>query len=72
VTGFCDAIRLGLGWGMMPEQLADPELAAGRLVELAPNRFLDVPLHWQHWRLESAVLEALTAAVRAAAREALR
>lgn len=72
VTGFCDAIRLGLGWGMMPEQLAGPDLAAGRLVELAPKRFLDVPLHWQHWRLESAVLEELTTAVRAAAREALR
>jgi LysR family transcriptional regulator (chromosome initiation inhibitor) len=72
VWGFCDAIRLGLGWGMMPEQLAGPDLAAGRLVELAPGRFLDVPLHWQHWRLDSTVLAALTEAVRAAAREALR
>ena len=57
---------------MMPEQLADPDLAAGRLVELAPGRSLDVPLHWQHWRLDSTVLAALTEAVRAAAREALR
>jgi LysR family transcriptional regulator, chromosome initiation inhibitor len=72
VWGFCDAIRLGLGWGMMPEQLAAPDLAAGRLAELAPGRFLDVPLHWQHWRLDSTVLAALTEAVRAAAREALR
>ena len=72
VWGFCDAIRLGLGWGMMPEQLAAPDLAAGRLVELAPGRSLDVPLYWQHWRLDSTVLAALTEAVRAAAREALR
>jgi LysR family transcriptional regulator (chromosome initiation inhibitor) len=71
-AAFVDAIRLGLGWALMPEQIAVPDLAAGRVVELVPGRHLDVPLYWQYWRMESAVLSALTAAVRNAARDALR
>lgn len=72
VWGFNEAIRLGLGWGMVPEQLARPDIAAGRYVELVPGRHLDVPLYWQHWRLESALLQALTTSVKAAAAAALR
>lgn len=69
---FVDAIRLGLGWGMVPESAARPDLATGALVEVAPGAHLDVPLFWQHWRLESAALTALTEAVRAAAARELR
>jgi LysR family transcriptional regulator, chromosome initiation inhibitor len=65
--GFVEAIRLGLGWGLVPEQVP-----AGDLVELAPGRHLDVPLHWQHWRLESPLLRGLTGAVTRAAAQALR
>jgi LysR family transcriptional regulator, chromosome initiation inhibitor len=68
---FNRAIVLGLGWALMPEHLALGELAAGRVRRL-PGRHLDVPLYWQHWRLESAALAALTSAVRAAAASALR
>jgi len=69
--GFVHAALHGLGWGMNPEALVAPLLACGELVELLPGRVLDVPLHWQHWRLEAEVLRALTAAVQAAARAAL-
>lgn len=72
VWGFGEAIRLGLGWGMLPEQIAADDLRAGRLVEIAPGRHLDVPLYWQHWRLDSAILGALTGSVTAAAAAALR
>ncbi|WP_433827210.1 LysR family transcriptional regulator ArgP [Actinoplanes sp. CA-015351] len=71
-ASFEEAIRQGLGWGMMPEQHALPDLAAGRLVEVMPGRFLDVPLYWQRWKIESRVLETLTAAVRTAAVSSLR
>lgn len=70
-TGFLDAARLGLGWGMVPEQLAAPAIGAADLVEFAPGRTLDVPLYWQRWRLESASLAALTDAVRRQAAAAL-
>ncbi len=72
VWGFVEAIRLGLGWGMVPEQIARADISAGRCVQLAAGRHLDVPLYWQHWRLDSAALDALTASVKAAAATALR
>lgn len=72
VPAFNEAIRLGLGWGMLPEWFADDDIAAGRCVDLAPGRHLDVPLYWQYWRLESTVLTLLTTAVRTAATSALR
>lgn len=69
--GFVHAALHGLAWGMNPEALVAPLLAGGDLVELAPGQVLDVPLHWQHWRLEAEVLRALNLAVEAAARAAL-
>jgi LysR family transcriptional regulator (chromosome initiation inhibitor) len=69
---FHEAVRIGLGWGMIEDQVAGPELAAGRLVEVAPGKHIDVPLYWQHWKLESDVLDALTAAVLRAAEAGLR
>ena len=71
-AAFGEAIRLGLGWGMVPEQLVADDLAAGRCVELIPGRHLDVPLYWQYWRMESTALTALTTAVKAAAAGILR
>jgi LysR family transcriptional regulator, chromosome initiation inhibitor len=67
---FCEAVCLGLGWGMLPELQAHADLAAGRLVRLSPDA-LDVPLYWQRWRLDSPRLTVLTGAVRAAARRHL-
>ena len=69
---FHEAIRIGLGWGMIEDEVAVPELAAGRLVEIAPGKYIDVPLYWQHWKLESGILDALTAAVQRAAAAGLR
>lgn len=70
-AAFVDLVARGLGWGMVPEANAQPELMAGRLVELAPGRSLDVPLHWQHWKLGSPTLDELTTRVVAAARAGL-
>lgn len=70
--GFVHAALHGLGWGMNPDVLVAPLLASGELVELRPGEVLDVPLYWQHWRLEAEVLRALTEAVLAAARGGLR
>ena len=69
---FYEAVRIGLGWGMLPEPQARADLAAGALIRLAPD-VIDVPLYWQRWRLDSPRLAALTGAVRtAAARYLLR
>ena len=69
---FHEAVRRGLGWGMLPEPQLLPDLRAGRLVTLGGRTHHDVHLYWQRWRMESAVLSDLTAAVEAAAAAALR
>jgi len=69
---FHQAVRIGLGWGMIEAEVAQPDLAAGRLVEVAPGKYVDRPLYWQHWKLESTILAALTEAVLRAAAAGLR
>jgi LysR family transcriptional regulator, chromosome initiation inhibitor len=61
--GFVDAALLGLGWGMNPEPLVSDHLAAGRLVEIAANTPLDVPLYWQFTRLTAAAIAPVTRAI---------
>lgn len=65
--GFAEAVRLGLGWGALPEQHLGTALDDGRLVRLPGARPVDVRLHWQRWRLSSPTLDRLSAAVRSAA-----
>lgn len=69
---FAQAVRLGLGWGLLPEPECSADLRDGDLVELAPADPVDVALYWQRWKIESPVLNQLTAAVRAAASRQLR
>ena len=69
---FGDAIRLGLGWGLIPEVQCGPDIADGRLVELAPGRPFDVPLYWQRWRTASSVLDTLSETVREVSAQYLR
>jgi LysR family transcriptional regulator, chromosome initiation inhibitor len=68
---FYQAVRVGLGWGMLPESQAGDDFSAGALVRLTAD-VLDVPLYWQRWRLDSPKLTALTSAVRTAAARHLR
>ena len=68
---FYAAVRLGLGWALIPELQARDDLVAGRLRRLSRD-VSDVPLYWQRWRLDSAALTELTASVRNAARRSLR
>jgi LysR family transcriptional regulator (chromosome initiation inhibitor) len=71
-AAFVTAVRLGLGWGMVPERVAVPGIAADHYKPLFPDKYLDVPLYWQYWKIESSVLSDLTTAVKEAAAVALR
>jgi LysR family transcriptional regulator (chromosome initiation inhibitor) len=68
---FLTAIRLGFGWGLLPDLQSGPDEAAGRLVDVDPRGATDVVLHWQQWRLRSRSLDTVAEAVTAAARAAL-
>lgn len=64
---YVEAVRSGLGWGMVPDQ-QDPD---GELVELDPAWSEDLELYWQSWTLDSPGLAEVSAAVVRAA-EVLR
>lgn len=68
--GINRAVAAGLGWAMIPAATAEEWSADGRLVVLA-DEVLDVPLYWQHWRIESRVIEQLGDAIHAAAAQGL-
>ncbi|MGV9722125.1 LysR family transcriptional regulator ArgP [Nocardia beijingensis] len=67
-TAFATAVRLGLGWGMLP----DLQTHDDRLVSIDPGVVIDVPLYWQQWRLDSPALGAVAAAIAAEAAHVLR
>lgn len=70
-SAFNEAVRLGLGWGMVPEQIL-AEAKPGDFIDIGGGRHLDVALYWQSWRLRSPALSELTAAVTTGAAQWLR
>lgn len=67
---FARAIRLGLGWGLLPRFQSASALAAGELLELG-GPTIDVPLFWQQWKLRSPLLDEIAAEIVAEARRVL-
>jgi LysR family transcriptional regulator (chromosome initiation inhibitor) len=68
---YAQAIRLGLGYGMLPLEQCAALLEAGLLVDLTPGLHVDVPLFWHAWRIQPARLERMGAALVKAARAVL-
>ncbi|MGO1409848.1 LysR family transcriptional regulator ArgP [Microbacterium sp. JB110] len=68
---YAAAVRLGMGWGMLPPAQAAAALERGSLVPLgAPD--IDEPLFWQQWNITSPALAAIREFVVRGARAALR
>lgn len=61
---FAQAVRAGLGWGALPLAQCADDLERGTLVRLSAREHVDIPLHWQSWRLRSPLVERLTEAIR--------
>jgi LysR family transcriptional regulator (chromosome initiation inhibitor) len=59
------AVRLGLGWGMVPRAQEMPDL------RVIGGPALRVPLYWQQWTLRSSLLDTIAAEVAAEARTVL-
>lgn len=60
-AGFGAAVRAGLGWGMYPEQIVEDGFVP------ICDAYLDVPLYWQCWKLDSPLVDRVTEAVLTAA-----
>ncbi|GGU25185.1 ArgP/LysG family DNA-binding transcriptional regulator [Nocardioides albus] len=69
---FHEAIRRGLGWGMLLDAQAAADLESGTTIPLPGAKPIDIELFWQRWRLDSVALDDLSEAVRRAARAQLR
>jgi LysR family transcriptional regulator (chromosome initiation inhibitor) len=58
--GFLRLTEAGLGWGLVPEVQVREQMQHGALIELLPDRPIDVPLYWHHWRNGGRLLTQLT------------
>jgi LysR family transcriptional regulator (chromosome initiation inhibitor) len=68
---YFQAVRLGLGWGMIPDLQLARDTGAD-LADLDPAGGMDVELYWQQWRVAGPALERVAQAVQAAAAQFLR
>ncbi|MBD3655479.1 MULTISPECIES: LysR family transcriptional regulator ArgP [Marinobacter] len=64
--GFVKLALAGMGYGMIPGIQVDRDMAAGRLVSIAPGRSLEVSLYWHFWRHGGGVMDRLTQTLKAA------
>ena len=69
---FAEAVRLGFGWAMLPDQQSLGPESRGELVELPAGEAVAVELYWQQWALRTSALDRVQAAIAAAAAESLR
>ncbi|GAA3643284.1 LysR family transcriptional regulator ArgP [Microbacterium awajiense] len=67
---FAAAVRLGLGWALLPRLQSDAAVAAGEIVALGGPP-VDVPLFWQQWNLRTPLLDAIAAEIVAEGRRVL-
>lgn len=68
---FVAAIRLGLGYGMVPELQTGDAMDRGELVDVLPEAATDVALYWHAWAQQSPRLDRLTRSMKAAALQVL-
>ncbi|MGF6880691.1 LysR family transcriptional regulator (chromosome initiation inhibitor) [Nocardia sp. GAS34] len=71
-SGYAEAVRLGLGWGMLPEQQLGTGPYARDLIRIDDTLHVDVVLYWQQWRLDSPALTAVAQTIAATAATSLR
>ncbi|WP_411720385.1 hypothetical protein [Mycetocola sp.] len=68
---FAEAVRLGLGWAMLPDQQSEGPVSRGELVELPAGHAVDVTLYWQQWALRMSALDRVAQVIHDAAERLL-
>lgn len=61
--GFVQMAIAGCGFGMIPEFQVKSAVSLGKLIDLAPNQPVDVPLFWHSWRSSGSAMKHLRASV---------
>lgn len=70
-TALNDCLLGGHAYGLLPYLQAAHALAQGHLVDLLPAAYVDVPVAWQAWELDTPFTRALSEQVVAVARKYL-
>lgn len=58
---FYRAVELGLGFGMILD--VQQQQLQGELVDLMPGAYVDVPLYWHYWQVQSPKMQRLNQAL---------
>ncbi|MBV7538106.1 ArgP/LysG family DNA-binding transcriptional regulator [Duganella sp. sic0402] len=66
-----ECVSGSLAYGLLPWQQVSAALNDERLVDLAPGHFVDVPLYWHAWNLDTPFTRALSEQIIATARRHL-
>jgi LysR family transcriptional regulator (chromosome initiation inhibitor) len=66
-----ELVMAGAAYGLLPAPAVQAALAQGALVDLAPGRWLDLPLSWHSWNLATPATRALSEHIIATARRLL-
>ncbi|TCS43066.1 ArgP/LysG family DNA-binding transcriptional regulator [Reinekea marinisedimentorum] len=61
--GFIQLAATGCGFGLMPEIQVNQSILYDRLIDIAPDHYLDVPLYWHSWRSSGEVMKRLRSSV---------
>ncbi|MRW85286.1 ArgP/LysG family DNA-binding transcriptional regulator [Pseudoduganella sp. FT26W] len=69
--GFVRFLEGGLGYGMLPIPQCERQMKEGTLVDLAPGEWLDIPLVWHMWDIQTPFTRALSDNLIATARNCL-
>ncbi|QJD89707.1 LysR family transcriptional regulator ArgP [Duganella dendranthematis] len=67
--GYVRFVEAGFGYGMLPLPQCQRQLQQGQLVDLAPGKWLDVPLIWHMWDIQTPFTRALSDNLIATARK---
>ena len=67
-----NAIRYGLGYGMVPELLLKASAEPGEMVVLTPGKPVEVALYWHTWKVQSPRMEHLSQQIISSARKILK
>lgn len=58
--GFEKMALSGAAYALLPEIQAQPHIQRGTLINLTPDKTIEVPLYWHHWVLQNDTLQSLT------------
>ncbi|MGB0734280.1 MAG: LysR family transcriptional regulator ArgP [Pontibacterium sp.] len=68
---FTGIMIAGNAYGLVPFDLAKAHINSGELIDLTPDKTLQVPLYWHLWSLKSPLMRSLTHAIQDATKQIL-